>query len=194
MELCMDKKSELGKFIMAIFEKFIESQNDKQCKGKDYKEIKKFKPQKATQAKLAEILNNNTSNISAYLNGEIKIQMEMIFNIAEKLEVTSEDFLKLAKLFAMQETSFLIESDSKDMPAINKINQSFIDSITAKLLFEFYKTKTPSYLKKRWGTDSLYKIESLHDEFNSPYYFINNKSNIKIAKLLFDDTAGKKRP
>ena len=190
----MDKKSELGNFIMAIFKNFIESQNEKECKGKDYKAIKAFKPQKATQAKLAEILENNTSNISAYLNGEIKIPMSLILDIAEKLDVTSEDFFELAKLFAMQDIEFIVSDySSKDMPIITKINQSFIESVTARLLFEFYKTKAPTFMEKRWDTAYFGRMNRLHEKYNKTFYIVNSTPNLEIAKIIFDDKAKKKQ-
>lgn len=182
----MDKKSELGMFIMNLFKRFIDSQNRNECEGKDYKEIKKFKPQKPTQAKLAEILNNNTSNISAYLNGEIKIPMPLILDIAEKLDVTSEDFLKIAKLFAMQDTdSTESVSTLKNEAIIDKINLSFSEAVTAKLLYEFYRTKAPSFIKKRWRGEDFYRMNRLHEKYNT-FYIVNSISNSEIAKLLFD--------
>ena len=182
-----DNKLELGTFIMDIFKRFINSQNEKEWERLGFEGRNKFKPQKATQAKLAEILEEKKTNLSAYLSGNIKIPMEMIFDIAEKLEVTSKDFLELAKLFAMQDPAYCIESDSnsKDIPVIDKINQSFAESVTAKLLFEFYKKRAPAFMKKRWRTNNLYKMNRLHEKYNT-FYTVNNSSNSEIAEILFD--------
>ena len=158
MEKIMAKYCAIGQCIMDLFTAYIERKNAENFNKLDYETFKqgklKFKPAKPTQAALSKILNNNTSNISAYLKGQIKISKEMILDITEKLELNSEDFLKLAEQFALQENIMVLgpipshknEIVSKKIDAINK---SFINAITANLLFEILRKKYSSNLDEQ---------------------------------------------
>lgn len=128
----------IGQCIMDLFTAYIERKNAENFNKLDYETFKQgkhiFKPAKSTQAELSKLLDNNTSNISAYLKGQIKIPKEMVLDITEKFELNCEDFLKLAKQFTLQETE-LISSDVKS------INELFIKAVTANLLYELTKRK-----------------------------------------------------
>lgn len=181
----MDKYCTLGQQILKVFAKYVDAQNQEASKNIDYKDFKKFKELKPTQKYLAEIIGCKTTNLSAYLKGNIKIPKPLILDITEKLHLRSKDFLELAKLFALQKNELIETIPEEEYPnakdIISNINNSLILAITANLLFEIVKQKNSISIQTRMHQYGKFGNlrELLTENFN--LYTIS-----EIAKILLD--------
>ena len=150
-------RREIGEFIMQKFSDFIEAENKKLFDKFGYKNCKVFKPQKATQAKLIQLLEGSLgkeihkTTFSSYINGASPLPLEMVLAISDTLNLKAEDLLKFIDLYAEQDTELsrlLLPVEENDL-AMNKcakeVNQTIKRAFALKLLYEKFEEQFPDY-------------------------------------------------
>lgn len=150
-------RSKIGEFIMQKFSNFIEEENKKLFAEFGYENRKVFKPQKATQAKLIQLLEGSLgkeihkTTFSSYINGASPLPLEMVLAISDTLNLKAEDFLKFIDLYAEQDTELsrlLLPVEENDL-AMNKcakeVNQTIKRAFALKLLYEKFEEQFPDY-------------------------------------------------
>lgn len=150
-------RREIGEFIMQKFSDFIEEENKKLFDKFGYENRKVFKPQKATQAKLIQLLEGSLgkeihkTTFSSYINGASPLPLEMVLAISDTLNLKAEDFLKFIDLYAEQDTELsrlLLPVEENDL-AMNKcakeVNQTIKRAFALKLLYEKFEEQFPDY-------------------------------------------------
>jgi len=150
-------RSEIGEFIMQKFYDFIEEENKKFFAELGYEKHNAFKPKKATQAKLIELLEENLekeihkTTFSSYINGVSPLPLEMVLAISDTLNLKVEDFLKFIDLYVEQDTELsrlLLPIEENDL-AMNKcakeVNQTIKRAFALKLLYEKFEEQFPDY-------------------------------------------------
>ena len=154
-------RREIGEFIMQKFSDFIEAENKKLFDKFGYKNRKVFKPQKATQAKLIQLLEGSLgkeihkTTFSSYINGASTLPLEMVLAISDTLNLKAEDFLKFIDLYAEQDTELsrlLLPVEENDL-AMNKcakeVNQTIKRAFALKLLYEKFEEQFPDYKNEK---------------------------------------------
>lgn len=150
-------RSEIGEFIMQKFSNFIEEENKKIFAEFGYEKRNAFKPKKATQAKLIELLEGSLgkeihkTTFSSYINGASTLPLEMVLAISDTLNLKAEDFLKFIDLYVEQDTGLsrlLLPVEENDL-AMNKcakeVNQTIKRAFALKLLYEKFEEQFPDY-------------------------------------------------
>ena len=150
-------RREIGEFIMQKFSDFIEEENKKLFDKFGYENRKVFKPQKATQAKLIQLLEGSLgkeihkTTFSSYINGASPLPLEMVLAISDTLNLKAEDFLKFIDLYAEQDTELsrlLLPVEDNDL-TMNKcakeVNQTIKRAFALKLLYEKFEEQFPDY-------------------------------------------------
>ena len=150
-------RSEIGEFIMQKFSDLIEEKNKKLYNEFGYENRKVFKPQKATQAKLIELLEGSLekeihkTTFSSYINGASTLPLEMVLAISDTLNLKAEDFLKFIDLYVEQDTDLsrlLLPVEENDL-AMNKcakeVNQTIKSAFALKLLYKKFEEQFPDY-------------------------------------------------
>lgn len=150
-------RSEIGEFIMQKFSDLIEEKNKKLYNEFGYENRKVFKPQKATQAKLIELLEGSLekeihkTTFSSYINGASTLPLEMVLAISDTLNLKAEDFLKFIDLYVEQDTELsrmLLPVEDNDL-AMNKcakeVNQTIKSAFALKLLYKKFEEQFPDY-------------------------------------------------
>lgn len=150
-------RREIGEFIMQKFSDFIEEENKELFDKFGYENRKVFKPQKATQAKLIQLLEGSLgkeihkTTFSSYINGASPLPLEMVLAISDTLNLKAEDFLKFIDLYAEQDTELsrlLLPVEENDL-AMNKcakeVNQTIKRAFALKLLYEKFEEQFPDY-------------------------------------------------
>ena len=154
-------RREIGEFIMQKFSDFIEEENKKLFDKFGYENRKVFKPQKATQAKLIQLLEGSLgkeihkTTFSSYINGASPLPLEMVLAISDTLNLKAEDFLKFIDLYAEQDTELsrlLLPVEENDL-AMNKcakeVNQTIKRAFALKLLYEKFEEQFPDYKNEK---------------------------------------------
>lgn len=154
-------RREIGEFIMQKFSDFIEEENKKLFDKFGYENRKVFKPQKATQAKLIQLLEESLgkeihkTTFSSYINGASPLPLEMVLAISDTLNLKAEDFLKFIDLYAEQDTELsrlLLPVEENDL-AMNKcakeVNQTIKSAFALKLLYEKFEEQFPDYKNEK---------------------------------------------
>lgn len=150
-------RREIGEFIMQKFSDFVEEENKKLFDKFSYENRKVFKPQKATQAKLIQLLEGSLgkeihkTTFSSYINGASPLPLEMVLAISDTLNLKAEDFLKFIDLYVEQDTELsrmLLPVEDNDL-AMNKcakeVNQTIKSAFALKLLYKKFEEQFPDY-------------------------------------------------
>lgn len=150
-------RSEIGEFIMQKFSDFIKEENKKLFDELGYEKHNAFKPQKATQAKLIELLEENLekeihkTTFSSYINGVSPLPLEIVLAISDTLNLKVEDFLKFIDLYVEQDTELsrlllpIEENDLAMNKCAKKVNQIIKSAFALKLLYEKFEEQFPDY-------------------------------------------------
>ena len=154
-------RSEIGEFIMQKFSDLIEEKNKKLYNEFGYENRKVFKPQKATQAKLIQLLEGSLgkeihkTTFSSYINGASPLPLEMVLAISDTLNLKAKDFLKFIDLYVEQDTELsrlLLPVEDNDL-AMNKcakeVNQTIKSAFALKLLYEKFERQFPDYKNEK---------------------------------------------
>lgn len=145
----MDGYCEIGNCIMELLTEYVGRKNEETFKNLNYatmKSLGKLPGIKANQAELAKLLGKPKSTLSSIIKGETYVSKDLVLELTDKLELESRNFLRLAKLFAVQGNilplGLIPEHQNKDIVVISKaINDSFVYSVIARLLFEICSTR-----------------------------------------------------
>ena len=188
-------RSEIGEFIMQKFYDFIEEENKKFFAEFGYEKRNAFKPKKATQAKLIELLEGSLekeihkTTFSSYINGASPLPLEMVLAISDTLNLKAEDFLKFIDLYAEQDTGLsrlLLPVEENDL-AMNKcakeVNQTIKSAFALKLLYEKFERQFPDYKNEKsieFGTIPSDIITSISNIFVR----ITNNTTAIAEKLI----------
>lgn len=175
----------IGEYIMELFSAYIDKQNQEVSDKLDYNQRKTFKPVKANQAALAKFLGKTTSNISNKLIGITYVSKDEVLEITDKLQLNGQQFIELARRFALQDNIMVLgpvpSHQNKDVSKkIDAINESFINAITANLLFEIIRKKYSSNLDEH----SLYFNKNLSSILDHLKDGISSYDIKEISKLL----------
>ena len=188
-------RSEIGEFIMQKFYDFIEEENKKFFAEFGYEKRNAFKPKKATQAKLIELLDENLekeihkTTFSSYINGASPLPLEMVLAISDTLNLKAEDFLKFIDLYVEQDTELsrlLLPVEENDL-AMNKcakeVNQTIKRAFALKLLYEKFEEQFPDY--KNDKIIEHYTIPNkIRDLISNIFVRITNNTTAIAEKLI----------